>query len=227
MSKLFHNKRKAEEIGFQSFLLFAENNHFDVIANKAIVKHEKKLSKLNSKTIKNELDDTLWQIIFIEEELKAIAEMKIIYAYKHFETCLKFMLQANYQINGAKYHRWENIREFLTSKNIKISEIECSREMDELREVNNAIKHSNILSSRIIPQEFVEKDSISYQDIIKFYNRIDGCVIDFFKSLYSQIVNEKYAFTKERLNEMANEIERKMEPEKAIELANNIISRYK
>ncbi len=122
---------------------------------------------------------------------------------------------------------WETVREFLTTKSIKISDLDCSKELDELREVNNALKHSNIFSSRILPQEFVKKDIISYQDIITFYNRLDGCTLRFFKSLYEQIVNEKYVFSTERLNDMANKIERNMEPEKAIEFANNIQSRYK
>lgn len=227
MSKLFYNKRKAEEIGFRSFLLFAKNNHFDVIANKAITVHEKELTKLKSKKINNGPDDTLLKIIFLEEELKAIAEMKIIYAYKHFETCLKFMLQTSYDVNSSKYYRWENVKEFLITKTIQISDIECSKEIEELREINNAIKHSNILLSRNLPQEFKEKDSISYQDILNFYDRVDGCTIKFFDFLYNQIVNDKYMFSSERLNEMANKIEQTIEPKKAIEFANNILSRYK
>lgn len=220
-------KRKTEKIGFQMFMLNVRNNHFDKISDEAITKHENeiiRLSKLDEKkTIEN--SEHLWDIIFLEEELKSLAEMKIIYAYKHFEISLKFMIKALYKnFEDNQMFKWENVINFLKNKNIDIKQIEKYKDINELREANNAIKHSSIVKSRIPINEFKNIEIITYKEILLFYKRIENSTFDFFISLNDLIWKDLYEFDEDRLEKIVEKISERMEPEIAIKLARKIIS---
>jgi hypothetical protein len=222
-------KRKTEKIGFNMFMLHVQNNHFDKISDEAIEKHEKEINRLSELDEKKSIEDSenLWNIIFLEEELKALAEMKIIYAYKHFEISLKFMIKASYKnFEESQMFKWYEVDNFMKTKNIDIKKADKYNEINELREVNNAIKHSSISKSKISIVEFKSKDLITYKDILQFYKRIENSTFDFFISLNELIWKDLYEFDEVRLNEIVEKIEGRMEPEIAIKLANKILSKY-
>ncbi|SHN11833.1 hypothetical protein [Flavobacterium xinjiangense] len=228
-STLYTNNRKAEELGFKMFVLHVENNHFDKIAEDAIKKHEEEILKLKEINKENTIVDSevFYDILFREEELKALSEMKIIYSYKHFETSLKFLLNSSYKdLDKSKLYKWETISDILKIKKIDIRKLDCFNDIDELREVNNAIKHDAILKSRKIPVEFKDKDHLSYKDILTFYNRVEYAPVAFLKSLHDKIIIDRYQFDENRLEELVSQIEKSMEPKIAIEFANKILSKY-
>lgn len=222
-------KRKTEKIGFNVFMLHVQNNHFDKISDDAIGKHENEITRLSKLDEKKTIEDSehLWDIIFLEEELKALAEMKIIYAYKHFEISLKFMIKASYKnVAENQMFKWEEVVNFMKTKNIDIKSVDKYKEISELREANNAIKHSSISKSKISIVEFKNKDLITYKDILEFYKRIENSTFDFLISLNTLIWKDLYEFDEERLNEIVGKIESRMEAEIAIKLANKILSKY-
>jgi hypothetical protein len=222
-------KRKAEKIGYNVFMVHVQNNHFDKISDYAIGKHEIEITRLSKLDKKNTIEDSehLWDIIFLEEELKALAEMKIIYAYKHFEISLKFMIKASYKnVSENQMFKWEEVVNFMKTKNIDIKSVDKYKEISELREANNAIKHSSISKSKIPIVEFKNKDLITYKDILEFYKRIENATFDFLTSLNALIWKDLYEFDEERLNEIVEKIESRMEAEIAIKLANKILSKY-
>jgi hypothetical protein len=222
-------KRKAEKIGYNVFMVHVQNNHFDKISDDAIGKHEIEITRLSKLDKKNTIEDSehLWDIIFLEEELKALAEMKIIYAYKHFEISLKFMIKASYKnVSENQMFKWEEVVNFMKTKNIDIKSVDKYKEISELREANNAIKHSSISKSKIPIVEFKNKDLITYKDILEFYKRIENATFDFLTSLNALIWKDLYEFDEERLNEIVEKIESRMEAEIAIKLANKILSKY-
>jgi hypothetical protein len=198
-SSKFAIKRKREKIGFDVFMLNVRNNHFDKISDEAIKAHEMEIKKKSKLDKKFSIEDSsnLWDIIFLEEELKALAEMKIIYAYKHFEISLKFMIKAYYKETEKQLFKWGNIITFLKSKNIDIKQVEKYDEINQLREANNAIKHATISKSRISIPEFENKDIITYKDILQFYQRIEDSPFDFFISLNSFIQKDLYEYNEE------------------------------
>lgn len=222
-------KRKAEKIGYNVFMVHVQNNHFDKISDDAIGKHEIEITRLSKLDEKNTIEDSehLWDIIFLEEELKALAEMKIIYAYKHFEISLKFMIKASYKnVSENQMFKWEEVVNFMKTKNIDIKSVDKYKEISELREANNSIKHSSISKSKIPIVEFKNKDLITYKDILEFYKRIENATFDFLASLNALIWKDLYEFDEERLNEIVEKIESRMEAEIAIKLANKILSKY-
>lgn len=228
-STLYRNNRKVEELGFSMFLLHVQNNHFDKIAEEAIRKHEEEILKLEEidKKFKIEDSEVFYDILFRGEELKALSEMKIIYSYKHFETSLKILLNSSYKdLDKSKLYKWESISDILKIKKIDIRKLNCFNDIDELREVNNAIKHDAILKSRKIPVEFKDKDYLTYKDILAFYSRVEDAPINFLKSLHDRIIIDRYHFDEIRLEELAKEIEKTMDPKTAIEFANKILSKY-
>lgn len=227
MSSLYKNNRKAEDIRFSSFLLNYENNSFDNISNEAIDNHIKKIDDLNSSNKQNDGLDNIINLMFLEQELKALAEMKLIYAYKSFEFHLKFLLKSYYpELKKSELYKWDTVLDFLKSKNIDPKKINCFKEIDELRNINNAIKHSSITSSRILPIEFKDESHITYKNILVFYNRIENCGTEFFKSLYEFIKVDIYYFDEDKVNEQVDKVEKTMTPEMAIDFANKILKKY-
>ena len=93
-------KREINKLGLETFFLGIENNSYDSVITKTINFHEQKIIELrksnDNKCLEEAINDE-WEIIFLEQELKAITEMKIIYAFKDFEIKLKFLISKSYQ----------------------------------------------------------------------------------------------------------------------------------
>ncbi len=212
-------KRELNRIGLQTFFLNLENNHYDSINDKIIQKLEKDLNELNQK-LNNlsglEKADCGMNIFFLEKELFAISEMKIIYAYKHFETHLKFLLRASYQdVKESKLFKWEFIKEYLNTKKITISEIDNFQEINELRELNKSIKHSrNIINAKTQNiKELKNNTKLSYLNLISFYKRIENSPYHFISSLSDKIDKDLYEFDDNRLNEITEKLAVRMNKE--------------
>lgn len=227
MNTVHINKRKAEDLGFTAFLLNYENNSFDRISDEAIDNHIKKINDLNSKNKQADELDNIINLVFLEKELKVLTEMKLVYAYKSFEFHLKFLLKSYYpELKKSELYKWDTVLDFLKSKNIDPKKINCFKEIDELRNINNAIKHSSITNSRILPIEFKDESHITYKNILAFYNRIENCGTEFFKSLNEFIKVDIYYFDEDKINEQVDKIEKTMRPEMAIDFANKILKKY-
>ncbi|MBA5791303.1 hypothetical protein H1R17_13945 [Flavobacterium sp. xlx-214] len=141
---------------------------------------------------------------------------------------MKSLLKSYYpELKKSELYKWDTILDFLKSKNIDPKKINCFKEIDELRNVNNAIKHSSISNSRILPNEFKNESQISHENILQFYNRIENSGNNFFNSLYEFIKEDIYYFDEDKINQQVDKIEKTMTPEMAIDFANKILLRYK
>lgn len=199
----YSEKREIIKLGLETFFLNLENNHYDYNINKLISDLEQKLKILEQKPISKEFryDDEI-EIIFLSKELFAISEMKIIYAYKHFEIHLKYLLKASYEnVIEKDFFKWESIVSFLKAKNIKLIDISNYSEIIELKNLNNSIKHSRSIINEKTKniREFKNKQNISYVDLLNFYNRIDNSTMNFIKSLSRLIEKDLYCFDDERI----------------------------
>lgn len=203
----FSERREINKLGLETFFLNLENNHYDYNINNLVTDLENKIKTLEEKEIKNHDDEI--EIIFLYKELFAISEMKIIYAYKHFEIHLKFLIKASYpDTKESSFFKWESVVDFLNSKNIKLSEISNHKEIEELRNLNNSIKHSrNLINNKTKNiEEFTNKKKIDYKDLLIFYKRIEKSSSDFIFSLAKHIEKDLYHFNDKRIESIAQKI---------------------
>jgi hypothetical protein len=153
--------------------------------------------------------------------------MKIIYAYKDFEIKLKFLISATYQkFDKSKMYNWEFIIDFLKTRRIDVKNVDGYSEVEELRNVNNALKHSNIFESKVLPKEFKNKKSITYKDILAFYSRIEEAPKKFLINLSSFFLKDLYEFDGNRINEIADRIALRMDKKNAELLIKKIKEKY-
>ena len=205
--KSFSERREINKLGLETFFLNLENNHYDYNINNLVTNLENKIKALEGKEIKSHDDEI--EIIFLYKELFAISEMKIIYAYKHFEIHLKFLIKASYpDTKESSFFKWESVIDFLKSKNIKLSDISNHKEIEELRNLNNSIKHSrNLINNKTKNiKEFIKKKEIDYEDLLIFYKRIEKSSSDFIFSLAKHIEKDLYNFDDKRIESIAQKI---------------------
>ena len=211
-SEKYSKKREANRLGLQRFFLNVENNHYDFVANKLINELEKKLIELRHE-IKSDIKGPGYMkymdVYFLEKRLFAISEMKILYAYKHFEIHLKFLIKASYQeVKESGLYKWQMVEDFLKSKKINPKKLANYVEMRDLRNLNNNIKHArNILDNKTKNiLEFQNKKELKYTDLLNFYRRVENSGFKFLKSLSNEIDKDLYEFNDDRLEEISEKL---------------------
>ena len=213
----YHKIRETRKIGLQTFFINLQNNNYDTTTNNLITQLKAQLSDLNQKKsnlINQELSNCAMDIYFLERELLAISEMKIIYAFKNFETHLIWLLKASYNSEVPKrIFKWETIKDFLLSKKIRLSAIHGYEEINQLRLLNNSIKHSLKAKPSDLGdiREFQGKEDVQFQDLLDFYNRVEGQIIIFISSLSDEIENDLYQFDEERLEALSKSFKERMD----------------
>jgi len=133
-------------------------------------------------------------IMYRTEEMIAFLEMKVVYSYKHFEIGIKRLISLAYpEIDMSGFFRWKELNRFLISKAINIKDISNYREVNELRIVNNEVKHSGKLGEEIKEiSEFKSHDSIQFDPLDRFYRRVKMAPHQFLGSLNAAFVNQLY-----------------------------------
>jgi hypothetical protein len=181
-------------------------------------------------TLYSQMYGYIQDAIYLEEELFALYEMKIIYAFKHLEINIKQLLFAAYQDNYInRQFKWDSIIQFLNSKSIIAKELNEYENINQLRNVNNSLKHSNKVIDQSIKNipEFKDKDTLSYNDLELFYNRIKKSPNIFLTSLVSFVFKDLYTFTHERISNIAKSFALRMDKKDAIEFSEELLKLYK
>lgn len=176
-----------------------------------------------------QMHDYIRTAIYIEEELTTLFEMKIIYAFKHLEIEIKNLISASFNDSSiGKFSKWDNLIQYLKSKKINISEVKDYKEVNQLRAVNNSLKHSNeqIDNSLKGIDEFKEIESITYEVLERFYNRIKDSSNSFLSSLSNAIYETLYEFDDEKLERISKSIALRMDKQNAEKLIGKIKNKY-
>jgi hypothetical protein len=227
-------RRETAKLGLQTFFLSVENNFHDRISDEAIKIYEQKIEDANLKDRSAEYETgdnsgASMEIFFLEQEIKALSEMKIVYAYKHFENKLKFLLSATYGISKNKMYKWEFIIEFLKEKNIDVKKAKYYAEINELRNLNNNLKHSDNIendSKVLMIKEFKKKTFLQYEDLLRFYKRIENAPSAFINSLSDLIYIDLYVFDENRIDLEADKIALRMSENEAKILIEKLKGKY-
>lgn len=166
-------------------------------------------------------------VIFNDDQLTVLSEMKIIYAYKLLEVNIKKLLAASFSINTQSFYRWSSLIDFLKEKNIKVSSLNGHKEIIELQTVNNSLKHSDEMSGKVMEiMEFKKGERVTYIELNKFYERIKDFPAIFLSALINEIYNELYYFDDRKLTEIANSLILRMDKETAFKFIEKIRARY-
>ncbi len=227
-------RRETAKLGLQTFFLSVENNFHDRISDEAIQIYEQKIKDINLKDRSTDYENGDYsgatiEMYFLEQELKALSEMKIVYAYKHFENKLKFLLSAAYGISKNKMFKWDFVIEFLKEKNIDVKKVKCYAEINELRNLNNNLKHSDDIKNDtkvLMIKEFKKKTFLKYEDLLAFYKRIENAPSTFIYSLSDLIYNDLYVFDENRIDLEAEKIALRMTENEAKTLIKKLKEKY-
>lgn len=163
--------------------------------------------------ILEELGDCSMHIGWLQENLCAIAEMKIVNLYKSLEIDTKYILSKIYENTETKqFFRWDLLISFLKAKDIQPSELNGYTETNQLRIVNNQIKHGGTLKDDIksIP-EFNGLSTFTYQALDNFLNRVENPVNNYFTELSKKVYEDKYEFSDDRLNRIVSDFKARMD----------------
>lgn len=217
-------ERETSKIGLDLFVDNLKENSF----SKAVFEQTEKLQKELNDTITDFLNDQQksdqneyyyhLDTEFIEDKLSALSEMNIVYAFKDFEINIKKLLGAAYGIDAHEFYKWESILSFLKSKKIKPSELTGYQEINDLRKLNNHIKHSTSqkINDKItsIP-EFKELKYLRHYELTEFFNRIKDFPYTFLYALSTEIYKDLYEFDSNRLKSIAKLFALRMDKESA------------
>ncbi|RZL62349.1 MAG: hypothetical protein EOO93_09170 [Pedobacter sp.] len=148
----------------------------------------------------------------IGESLSAIAEMRIVNFYKSYEICIKSTINTAYGKVDRNIFQWDAQKDFFNNLDIKIAEIPGYNELNQLRTVNNCIKHQETFDQQLKKiKEFSDLDRITHDSCELFYKRIEKPINDFVSVLSEKIYADRFEFNDERLNKLALEYKYRMD----------------
>lgn len=177
-----------------------------------------------------QMNEYIEEIGYLEDELYALNEMKIIYAFKHLEINLKKLLSASYNDTAVKKQfKWEILKQFVNSKEIDISKINGYPEVNKLREVNNFLKHSNDIEYLPIKKIIgIKPDAkINSEALEQFYSGIKKYPNIFLQSLANKIYQDLYEFDDTKLSTIAKSYALRMDESTAKNMIEKLLNLYK
>jgi len=116
----------------------------------------------------------------------------------------------------------------LKSNGVKLDKLDGYEAVNQLRIVNNNIKHSSNINAETqkIPY-WKHETSFTYKNIDKFYNNINNLIIQFMKDLGETIITAVYEVTDEKLDEMSQLIFDRLETKRVGVLIKKLEERLK
>jgi len=132
--------------------------------------------------------------------------MIIVNDYKEFELVLKRLLKASLDFDEKDFRSFDNLKHLVKGKGIKFAEIKNYNDINDLRKVNNHIKHTKINE---IPDElkqileFRKAGNLSYLELMQFHRRIKDLRYNFIFDLKEKIYSYLYEFDDKRINNIA------------------------
>ncbi|EOW6614243.1 hypothetical protein ACOZZ1_002031 [Vibrio fluvialis] len=159
----------------------------------------------------------------LEDQLLSLSEMKIISLFKSFEIVQKELINVAFEnVNTRELYLWENVKSLFNSKNINYGRLSGYENINQLRIVNNNIKHSHVIDgevNRLGIKEFKGSDVFTYESLDKFYSRVSGGVEAFLETLSESIINHLFGYDDNRLCEMVEELSQTMNKQTMLKLA--------
>lgn len=191
-------------------------------------------SNVPSKEYIDKMDDLFDLFIdanTLNEYLNSIAEMKIVFLYKTIEIKLKSAINIAYPKVSKQYQNnwtWQTFKNHFNSIEKPLSKLNGYNEVDDLRKINNSIKHSGILGNDVKKiLEFKNFDSFESANINSFILRVKPNLEIFLKEVSVNILSDLYDFDDMRLENLSVEFANKMDSELLIKFIEKLRSKTK
>lgn len=145
-------------------------------------------SNLNRDDLSNEEEymETSWlqdEDAFVDEIVELGDELAIVGIYKLLEIHTKRVVRAAFpDIDGRSLFRFDTLIEAFRDKGVDLTSVTNFSEVDELRCLNNAIKHTGTVSSELASYpDWTQGETLS--DLGKVYERLAPQVQDYVRDL--------------------------------------------
>lgn len=126
------------------------------------------------------------ELEYVESKIYVIRELEVIYKYRNIEIALKHFVSLAYpDADTHRLHNWCALKDFTKSNGVSISKVKHYQEINDLRKVSNALKHSSQITNDVISagiKEFKGLDVFSSDSLGKFYKRVEPNVREFYIS---------------------------------------------
>ena len=184
--------------------------------------YEKELKKFNEKKFSEDIEkyeaqeevgDKYDFIVSLNKEMFSIYEMKVINLHKSFEREIVEIIRRAYKVDTYEFYKWEILKAFFESKNIKYADLNGYIETNELRNLSNFIKHEGgELTSKIKKiNEFKNEEYLKLENIVSFLNRVETKVHLFIENISKEICDDLYSFDESKMKNIINELKSKMD----------------
>lgn len=174
-----------------------------------------------------QIRDIEWDIDWNNEHIFAFNEMRIIYLFKHLEIGIKSLIQFAYPNTNTKdFYRWDNILVFFKGKGINLPGVGGYLETDQLRKLNNQLKHSGELTDELKKLPEFSGHFYGSGNLEMFYFRVKPKIIDFQKALCNAIVKELFEFDEKRLEDLSNSFYERMDKNTAQLFTTKLLNKW-
>ncbi len=167
------------------------------------------------------------EIHFFSEQQLAIEEMKLVFLYKEFEIMMKELITLSFPDAAVdELYKWDYVKTFFKGSGILVGDIKNHKLINELRLVNNNIKHSNIIDEKVIKAdilEFKHKENFDCESLSAFYARVRNAPVTFLKHLSEKLIEYLFVFDDDRIEKIASQYEERMNKAAAAKLAETLI----
>jgi hypothetical protein len=219
-----HDIRELKKMGLNSYLKEYVFPNLEKLLKTAIEElsiEAKKTKEELDKVVKIGDNDTYFEhhiildeILSIENRILLIYEMIIVNDYREFELVLKRLLKTYLEIEEKVFRSFENLKPLLKNKGIIFSEIKNYKEINDLRKINNHIKHSKIDK---IPNElkhiheFRNIGNLNYTALAEFHDRVKDLRYNFIFDLKKKIYSHLYEYDEDRIKNIASRMLKRMD----------------
>ena len=113
----------------------------------------------------------------------AIVQMKILFLYKEVEIRFKQLLSSKYNVKTKSLYNLDSWKASFKYHNVDIAKLEGFKQIFDLKQVNNDLKHSLSIHKSKRIDEFKGKSSFDSISLEQFFQRISHDVEEYFCQL--------------------------------------------
>ncbi|NRF25887.1 hypothetical protein HRJ45_12470 [Vibrio coralliilyticus] len=134
------------------------------------------------------------EVLVVQEQLTALMEMSVVALYKSYELKLKELATISFPESGIdKVFKWDQLVKYYKKHNIKFTELPGYEEADQLRIVNNNIKHGDSIREDVRKiEEFSGTSRFTFESLNNFYRRVESDVTGHLSQLSTAVVSELF-----------------------------------